>query len=105
VARGEIAARRELHEETGYEAAQLTYAFEGASSGGLTDERVTFFLATGLTKTGPGGGEGSERIVTHETPIDEAAAWLETQRAAGKDIDLKAYAGLYFAQRAWSAST
>lgn len=96
----ELAAQRELLEETGYEAERMIYAFEGTTSAGLTDERVIFFLATGLTKTGPGGGDDSEDIQTIEVPINEAASWLSAQRTAGKDIDLKVYAGLYFAERA-----
>ena len=50
------AAQRELEEETGYTARDWRQLTTASSSAGLTDEAVTFFLATGLTKTGPGGG-------------------------------------------------
>lgn len=94
----ENAARRELHEETGYEAAEMRQVAEGPPSAGLSDEVITLFLATGLKKTGDGAGDGSEQITLHEIPLGDAPGWLERQRGLGKMIDLKVYSGLYFAQ-------
>ena len=91
------AARRELLEETGYGARQMVRVAEGAASAGMTNEIITLFLATGLTKTGDAEGDGSEDITVHEVPLDEVTRWLETRVREGKLIDLKVYSGLYFA--------
>ena len=92
----ESAARRELLEETGYAAEKMEFLFEGASSPGVTDEIVTFMLATGLKKTGPGGGDEDEDIVVHAVPVDGLTDWLDAQREAGKVIDMKVYSILHF---------
>ena len=91
------AAKRELLEETGYEARRMTRCGEGAASAGMTDEVITLFLATGLRKTGNAEGDGSEDITVHEVPLDEVIGWLDRQTRGGKLADLKVYAGLYFA--------
>ena len=91
------AARRELLEETGYEAAQMTRVAEGAASAGMTDEVITLFVATGLRKTGEGKGDGSEDITVHEVSLDRVRPWLEARAREGRLIDLKVYSGLYFA--------
>lgn len=92
-----IAAARELTEETGYEAAKVERLTRGPTSPGLTDEQITLYWATGLRRVGPGGGLESESITVHEIPLDEVEAWLAERAAAGDHIDLKVYAGLYFA--------
>ena len=56
------AARRELLEETGYQAERLEYLAEGPSSSGLTTETYALFLARNVRRVGPGGGDGSEDI-------------------------------------------
>ena len=91
------AARRELLEETGYEAGRIEPLTEGAASAGSADEILTLLLATNLRKVGPGGGDAHEQITVHLVPLDQAAAWLDAKRQAGLVIDLKVYAGLYFA--------
>ena len=45
-----VAARRELLEETGYEAEQMQYLFTGPSSPGLTSESLSFYLAGDFEK-------------------------------------------------------
>ena len=92
-----IAAKRELLEETGYEASEWKYLCEGASSAGITNEVLAMYKATGLKKVGEPEGDGDENITVHEVPLAEAPKWLEAQKKAGKVIDLKVYAGLYFA--------
>ncbi len=92
----EVAARRELLEETGYEASRLERLFDGVVSAGLTDEQITWFLATGCRKVGPGGGDGSEEITVHEVPIDEVLGWIDQQGRAGKLIDVKALGMIAF---------
>ena len=93
------AARRELLEETGYEAREMTRVAEGAASAGISDEVITLFLATGLRKTGEGKGDGSEEIALHEVPVDRVVQWLDARVREGKLVDLKLYSGLFFAQR------
>ena len=90
------AAKRELLEETGYEAQEVRWLSEGPSSAGLTDEMISLFLMSGLTKTSAGGGDASEDIVVHEVPLPTVPDWLEERRRAGCVIDLKIYAGLFW---------
>jgi ADP-ribose pyrophosphatase len=89
------AARRELVEETGYEAAEMRWLAAGPSSAGLTSEVVDFFLATGLKRVGAGGGDQHENIVVHEVSLDVVPDWLAERAAAGVLIDPKVYAGLF----------
>ena len=93
------AARRELLEETGYEAAEMALLFAGPPSAGLASEVVTFFKATGLKKVAKGGGEGYEDITVHEIPLGETDAWLRRKSAEGLLVDPKVYTGLYFVTR------
>jgi len=93
------AARRELLEETGYEAARFERVAEGPPSAGMTDEIITFFVARGLRKAGEAKGDGSEDIAVHEVPLGEIDRWLADRKQEGRRIDLKVYAGLYFARR------
>jgi len=90
------AARRELFEETGYEAAEMTHLSEGASSAGLCDEIITLFRATGLKKTGAGEGDGTEKITVHEIAVKDVPQWLKQKAAEGATVDLKVFAGLHF---------
>src|SRR5688572_3025740 len=56
-------AARELEEETGYSAAQWQDLGEFYSSPGMITESYTLLKATGLTRTGDGGGTAHEDIV------------------------------------------
>lgn len=91
----ETAARRELLEETGYEASEMRFLYDGPSSPGITSEYLSFFLATGLVKRTDGGGVQNERITVHVVPEASVDSWLDTQRVAGKAVDPRVYAGLY----------
>lgn len=91
------AARRELLEETGYEASQLIQLVEGPSSAGLSTEVYSMFLAREAHRVGPGGGDHSEDIEVHLVPLDQADQWLDAKRRQGIMVDPKIYAGLYFA--------
>jgi ADP-ribose pyrophosphatase len=93
-----VAARRELAEETGYEAGEMQWLVAGPSSAGLTSEVVDFFLATGLKRVGAGGGDHQEDIVVHEVPLQNVRQWLAERAAAGMLIDPKVYAGLFMLQ-------
>ncbi len=90
------AARRELKEETGFEATALDLLMECPSSAGMSDEIVSFVLARGLRRVGPGGGDDSENIQVHIIPLEEVDHWLREQQATGKPMDPKIYAALYW---------
>jgi len=90
------AARRELLEETGYAAAHLDVLMACPSSAGISDEIITFVRATGLRRTGPGGGDASEEIEVLVIPLEAVDLWLAEQYSAGKPMDPKIYAALYW---------
>ena len=90
------AARRELLEETGYEAKVMKPLAEGPPSAGMSDEVITMFLARGLKKTGDGAGDGSEDITLHEVAVSRVPTFLKRKAREGCLIDLKVYGGLYF---------
>jgi ADP-ribose pyrophosphatase len=96
------AAERELFEETGYRAGKMVEVFTGASSAGLTDEVITFFLATELILEGPGGGVENESIETVVVPLAEVDQYVIDATKAGCQIDVKLFTGLYLACRALS---
>lgn len=85
----EIAATRELEEETGYRAAHWRTVGEFFSSPGMVSESFTLLVATGLTKVGPGGGVGGEDIVVHRVPLDGIADFVAAKRAEGCGIDVR----------------
>jgi len=109
------AARRELVEETGYRCHRMTLLCQGSALPGLTDELNAMCLAQGLRLVDPslqqtaavsraithagrrGLREEDENITVHEVPLAGAVGWLARQRRKGKIIDLKVYAGLFFA--------
>jgi ADP-ribose pyrophosphatase len=93
----QIAAERELLEETGYSAAEWQWLMTGPSSPGMCSELQSLFLAKNLTREHSGGGDHTEDIIVHEIPLDELPQWLMKQHTAGKAIDTKVYAGMYFA--------
>lgn len=90
------AARRELIEETGFEADSVELVMESPSSSGMTDEIISFIRARGLNRIGSGGGDASEDIVTHIVPLDQVDCWLEQQQAAGLYLDPKIFTALYW---------
>lgn len=90
------AAKRELLEETGYEAAKIEPLITGPASSGLTSETVTIFLASDLKRVHAGGGVANEKITVHEVPLKNLHDWLEAKRAEGCMIEPKLFAALYF---------
>ena len=95
----ETAAQRELLEETGYQAGQLTRLVRTVSSAGLTDEAVMLLRARDVRRVGPGGGDGSEQIIVHTVALTQIDTWLDERIANGQPIDGRVFAALYFIRR------
>lgn len=91
----EAAARRELVEETGWEARNVEVLLVGPTSSGMSNERIAFVRARDLRKVGDGGGVGGEDIAVHAVPRIDAPAWLMRKHAEGFELDLKLWAGLW----------
>lgn len=90
------AAKRELLEETGFEASHMEFLTQGPSSAGLATEVVSFFRARGLNRVAEGGGDTSEEIQVHLVPLQELHSWIAAKLAEGCMVDFKVYAALYF---------
>lgn len=101
----EQAAARELMEETGFAAAEWRRVVDAPPSAGLTNELITFFLATGAYRVAEGGGEGSERITVHVVPLAGVGAWMREREAGGALIDMKLLAGLHIARAETGAAS
>jgi len=95
----EEAARRELIEETGWQAGRVQVLLTGPTSSGMSGERIAFVRATQLTQVGPGGGVGGEDITVHAVPRAEAPAWLMARAREGFEVDMKLWAGLWMVDR------
>jgi ADP-ribose pyrophosphatase len=95
----EEAARRELIEETGWQAGRVQVLLTGPTSSGMSGERIAFVRATQLTQVGAGGGVGGEDITVHAVPRAEAPAWLMAKAREGFEVDLKLWAGLWMIDR------
>jgi len=93
------AARRELLEETGYEAKSVIDILSGPVSAGSSSDMVNMVYANGLKKKGNGGGIGLEDIVVHLISKDRTHQWLEMKKKEGCLIEPKIYTGLYFLER------
>lgn len=85
----EIAAARELEEETGYSAARIDIIGEFCSSPGMVSETFTLVRASGLEKVHDGGGVSGEDIIVHRVPVAGISAFVAEQRALGKMIDVR----------------
>lgn len=85
----ELAAARELDEETGYAAAEWRTVGEFYSSPGMVTESFTLLVATGLTKIGEGGGVDSEDITVHRVPLAGIEDFVAAKRAEGCGIDVR----------------
>ena len=68
------AARRELLEETGYEAGEMVELTRSPTSAGLTSERVILARARGVSREGAPEPDGDEMIEVHEVPLAEVPA-------------------------------
>jgi ADP-ribose pyrophosphatase len=100
----EEAARRELLEEAGYEAATLELLLVGPSAGGISTSRVHFYLARGAMKTNAGGGVEGENITVHVIPVAEAYAWLQSRSQGETLVDPKVFLGIAVAHLGWNGA-
>lgn len=94
----EVAASRELIEETGYRASGWMPLVEGPPSPGLARENLHFLLAQDVIQVGQGGGVDGEDITVLRVPLAKAADFLRAKAQAGMIVDPKIYIGLYFLQ-------
>lgn len=85
----EIAAARELEEETGYRPSRMTDLGRFHASPGMSSEAFTLLRAEALERVGPGGGVGGEDILVHHVPLGEVAGFVAMKRAEGCAIDVK----------------
>ena len=85
----EVAARRELEEETGFCADRIDLLGEFYSAPGILAESFTLVRATGLKRVGAGGGVDGEDIVTHLVPRGEIVDFVAAKRAEGVGVDAK----------------
>jgi len=85
----EIAAARELEEETGYRADRIEPIGFFHSSPGMVSEGFTLVRAHGLTKIGPGGGDAGEDITVHRVALSALPDFVATKRAEGVAMDVK----------------
>ena len=93
----EETARRELLEETGYDATGMKLLIETPTTAGMSSELIYLFQATGLTKTGEGGGIGSEDITVHKIPLKQLRQWLKDRQFEGLLVDHKIPSALWLA--------
>jgi 8-oxo-dGTP pyrophosphatase MutT (NUDIX family) len=94
----DVAARRELEEETGLRAATWRKLGEFYSAPGFTDELMHLFLATDLAPADPDGRLGpdeDERLILEWRPWGDAVAAVE----AGEIRDAKSIVGLFWLER------
>lgn len=92
----EQCALRELEEETGFRGGSARVVMEGPVAPGLTSELLYLVRVDGLVRAHAGGGVGGEDITVHTIALDAVDGWLAGQRATGKLVDARVYAGLHF---------
>jgi len=87
----EVAARRELIEETGWAAQKLEFLAEGPISTGASTETLRAYLCTGLEHVGKNGGDDNEIIEVIEVPILTVHEFLRSAQTNGTLVDLKVF--------------
>jgi ADP-ribose pyrophosphatase len=95
----ERAARRELIEETGWDAESFHLLGRCVPSAGATSEIVTYYEARGLRQVGTGGGDEHEDIRVLAVEVAGLDAWLDEREAQGRLVDMKLWAGLELRRR------
>ena len=90
----DVTARRELLEETGYEADYWEHIFTTYPCVGYSDERLEFYLARDLRHVGHPGEEG-EFLEIVELSVDRALAMIK----AGEITEAKTILGVLWIER------
>jgi ADP-ribose pyrophosphatase len=85
----ELAAIRELEEETGYRAERMVDLGRFYASSGMSSEGFNLLRAEGLTKVGEGGGVEGEDIVVHQVKLAEIHDFVVQKRSEGCAMDSK----------------
>lgn len=85
----ELAAARELEEETGFRAGRMENLGEFFSSPGMVSEAFHLMRARDLERVHDGGGVEGENITVHVVPLDDLERFLGDKRAAGCGMDVK----------------
>jgi ADP-ribose pyrophosphatase len=87
----EVAAKRELIEETGWSANKVAFLAEGPISTGASTEALRAYLCTDLQFVGKNGGDDNEIIEVIEVPIRETQDYLRAAQEKGLLVDLKVF--------------
>lgn len=87
-------ARRELLEETGFEADEWTYVTTVYPCIGYADERLVFYLARSLAWRGH-RRDADEFLEVFALPVAEALDWVRT----GRICEAKTVAGLFWLEK------
>lgn len=92
-------ADRELAEEVGLQAGELTPLVAMANSAGWTDERTVIYLATNLTSTTAPDGFTAEAEEAGMTVVRRPLRQAVAEVVAASHADAKTLAGLLLAER------
>jgi ADP-ribose pyrophosphatase len=87
----EVAAKRELIEETGWSAGKIEFLAEGPISTGASTETLRAYLCTELVHVGKNGGDDNEIIEVTEIPIQKVQDYLRAAQMNGALVDLKVF--------------
>lgn len=85
----ELAAARELEEETGFRAGRMENLGQFYSSPGMVSEAFHLMRAHDLVRVHDGGGVEGENITVHVVPLDALESFLTDKRAQGCGMDVK----------------
>lgn len=89
-----VTAQRELLEETGYVAREWTHITTAWPCIGYSDERIEYFLASGLSHQGAKLDDG-EFLEVFELSVADAIDWVRL----GKITDSKTIVGLFWMEK------
>jgi len=96
----EVAAKRELIEETGWSANKIEFLTEGPISTGASTEGLRAYLCTDLAFVGKNGGDDNEIIEVIEVPIQTTHDYLRNAQKNGMIVDLKVFGLVELGRRA-----
>lgn len=95
----EAAARRELLEETGYEAERLEFLVSGPSNASLLADETALYLGINARFVQPPHLESHEDIKVVKVPIDNLMSYLDEASKKEMKIDIKLPAILPFLEK------